>query len=296
MTILSLPQKKGGVGKTTLLRVLADYFSASRRVLLVDMDDQCSLSSILMPMERLGEGRHKRPPVHENYNANDPAMSDWSGRSSSADIFFSGREVHQYGVAEYAKGSLDILPGDSRELVAIREHPDASVRERIEKVIVEFFAAPEVEAEYDLIMFDTGPNESALMRGVIQASSHVIIPVELEQQCIDGLSAMTGMILEEQGRRPHSRPLNIVGVQVNKFRKNLGLHVGFLEEVRATAGVSEYLSPVLLPNRVAYAARDVRGVLPRSIFDLPPSDPARRVALEFCQYVEQQLFGVRHAA
>lgn len=290
MIRLSLPQKKGGVGKTTLIRILADWFSYNHHVLLVDFDDQCSLSSLFLPMDNVGSGRHKRPPMHPEYNAMDPDMEEWSGRSSSADIFYRDRVVNQYEIAKGQKGGLDILPANSQELVHVREKENPDIRERIERTIAEFFQQPAIEDMYDIILFDTGPSESPLMRGVIQASSHIIVPVELEQQCIDGLDAIVGMILEEQGRRSRDNPLNLIGLQVNKYQKVRSLHNGLLAQVRDSSGLAPYLSDILIPNRTAYAERDVRGLLPRTVFDLRPSDPARKIATQWCERVEELLF------
>ncbi|MEQ9419061.1 MAG: ParA family protein [Salinisphaeraceae bacterium] len=300
MVLLSLPQRKGGVGKTTLVRILADYFGARKRVLLVDLDDQCNLSSIFLPMEYVDRGRHLRPPLHPDFDPALPDMADWSGRSSVADIFFPNRVIYQYEIARLGEGRVDILPADSRQLIGVREkekeREKSGHQTLVEEVIGGFFQSPELAEEYDLVIFDSGPSENSLMRGVIKASSHVIIPTIMEQQCVDGLTSMCGMITEEQERRPSSHPLTVVGVQVNMFRKGTSLHAGFLENVRNMPVVGDLLNPVLLPHRVAYAERDVKGVLPRSIFDLKPSDTARQKALEFCQFVEAGVFGDGHAS
>lgn len=297
MIRLSLPQKKGGVGKTTLVRMLADWFSRKKRVLLVDFDDQCSLSTLYLPMDRVGSGRHKRPPVHPDYSAHDPEMRDWTGRSSSADIFYSNRVVQQYELAETPPGSLDILPADSRELVYVREKEEKEIREKIEATIPAFFSDKALESMFDLVIFDTGPSESPLMRGVIRASTHCLIPVELEQQCIDGLDAIVGMVVEEQQRRTAENPLVLAGLQVNKYQKVRSLHNGLLEQIRASETLAQYLNSILIPNRTAYAERDVRGLLPASVFDLRPSNPARKTAEAWCQQIETQLFGeVSHGA
>ena len=54
--------------------------------------------------------------------------------------------------------------------------------------------------------------------------------------------------------------------------------------------LSQYVSPIIIPSRVAYAERDVRGLLPASVFQLKPSDPARKIAEDWCKFVESKLF------
>jgi len=287
---LSLPQKKGGVGKTTLVRILAEWFSIRHRVLLVDFDDQCSLSSIYLPMDRVAAGRHKRPPRNPDADLSGVTVEDWNGRSSSADIFYSNRVIYQYALEELPDGCLDILPADSRELIQVRESEDPRVRASIEDTIVSFFSDKGVTDAYDMVIFDTGPSESPLMRGVIKASTHTLIPVELEQQCIDGLDAIIGMVIEEQRARTKKNPLELLGLQVNRYQSARSLHNGFLKQLRESDGLAPHLNPTLIPNRTAYAERDVRGLLPRSVFALRPSNPARKIIEPWCVDLENRLF------
>ncbi|MEQ9223942.1 MAG: ParA family protein [Salinisphaeraceae bacterium] len=297
MIRLSLPQKKGGVGKTTLVRILGEWFSRHKRVLLVDFDAQCSLSSMYLNMDRVGTGRRKRPPIHPEFNPSDPEMSEWSGRSSTADIFYRDRIVERYEIAETEHGKMDILPADSRELVHVSQIEADPIRSLVEQAIPTFFSDEALSDLYDIVIFDTSPSDSPLLRGVIRASSHIIVPMEPEQHCVDSLDEMVGSVLEEQQRRPKSDPLTMLGLQVNKYQKVRSIHQGLLQRVRDTEGLAEHLSPVIIPNRTAYAERDVRGLLPRSIFDVKPSDPARKVAEQWCTHVESQLFPERgHAA
>lgn len=299
MIRLSLPQKKGGVGKTTLAIILALWFSKNKRVLLVDLDDQCSLSSLFLEMDRIYSGAHKRPPLHPEYDSQDPDQSGWIGRSSSCDIFYPDREVWEYNIYEddQTGGRLDILPGNSEQLIRVRDKLEPSAEPEIERVIKEFFSAESIEAEYDMVIFDTGPSDTAFMRGVVHASTHTIIPIEMEQQCIDGLDAIVGIVLHEQRHRSQSDPLDLTAMQVNKFRKNYSLHTGLLKQLSSNEVLRRYLSPVVLPSRVAFAERDVRGLLPRSVFELKPSDPVRQIATEWCEYIESKLFGeIDHGA
>ena len=59
MKVLTVTNRKGGVGKTTQSRTLCEYFSVVRhlRVLAIDLDSQCSLSHLFleMDMSQVGE-------------------------------------------------------------------------------------------------------------------------------------------------------------------------------------------------------------------------------------------------
>ncbi|MES1927442.1 Cobyrinic acid ac-diamide synthase [Salinisphaera sp. T31B1] len=198
--------------------------------------------------------------------------------------------IYQYQLEELPNGRLDLLPADSRELLNVREAKDVNVRESIEGTIAKFFSDEMLSAEYDMVIFDTGPMESSLMRGVIKASTHTLIPVELEQQCVDGLDAVIGMVVEEQRERASDNPLELLGLQVNKYQKVRSLHNGLLKQLKDSPGLAPHLNETLIPNRAAYAERDVRGLLPRSVFALRPSNPARRVIEPWCVALENRLF------
>ena len=102
MKVLTVANRKGGVGKTTQSRTLCEYFSVVRRmrVLAIDLDSQCSLSHLLldMDMSQVGE-QGVRPPLHPEYDPGDPDQANWNGRSSSADIFYGAAGLPVPGYA-----------------------------------------------------------------------------------------------------------------------------------------------------------------------------------------------------
>ena len=80
MRIIAVVNNKGGVGKTTTSRILAEYFSIvkNERVLALDMDPQANFSNRYLKMEidpYQQEGRI--PPLHSNYDPNAPEDKDW---------------------------------------------------------------------------------------------------------------------------------------------------------------------------------------------------------------------------
>ena len=126
MQVICVAQQKGGVGKTTVARLLCEHFArAGRSTLGIDMDQQCNLSARFLSMEQHSElGDGFVPPVHPELASN-PEAGD--GRSSVADLFMGGEAL------PYATSipNLDILPGFSQKLSTIELVDKAHVKERI---------------------------------------------------------------------------------------------------------------------------------------------------------------------
>lgn len=292
MKVLTVANRKGGVGKTTQSRTLCEYFSVVRklRVLAIDLDSQCSLSHLFLDMDVTQAGElGTRPPVHPDYNPKDPEDADWSGRSSSADIFF-GVEVIPYSV-KYPDGAetLDILPAHKQMLSDVEEQDQPSLAEKVENRLKEFLSDPLVTEHYDIVIVDTGPGSSPLARSGIRACTHVLIPIEAEPQSLRGLQDMIAEIRHEDMRRTLETKVQIVGIQPNRFKVRRTLHNSMLDSVHKEFGV--YVSPIALPDLAGFAERDADMAVPRSLFQLPPSSAARKKATEFCEFVERKMFG-----
>jgi glutaredoxin-related protein len=85
--VLAVLNQKGGVGKTTVASVIAEYAAivAHKNVLVVDLDMQCNSSDYWVGMETAPQATGGQlPPLHPDYDG-DP---DLDSRSNIADIFF----------------------------------------------------------------------------------------------------------------------------------------------------------------------------------------------------------------
>src|SRR4051794_16505053 len=85
MKVIVPTNNKGGVGKTKVSILLAEYLSLSKKVLVIDFDPQCNFSRRFLKMENdPSSPSGVLPPIHHDYNENDPDCCDWDGRSSIA--------------------------------------------------------------------------------------------------------------------------------------------------------------------------------------------------------------------
>ena len=292
MKVLAVTNRKGGVGKTTIARTLAEYFSIAhkKRTLGIDLDSQCSLSHLFLDMDlsRAGD-QPTRPPVHDDYDETDPEQANWSGRSSSADMFY-GVDVIPYS-AKYPTGAdtLDLLPAHKQQLSEIQKQDQPTLKAQVENRVREFLNLADVAQAYDIAIIDTPPGESPLATSALRACTHVLIPMEAEPQSVRGLYEMIAEVREENMRRTLETKIDIVGIQLNRFKVARKLHNQVLDTVKRE--FQDYVSPVTIPDITGFANRDADTSLPRSLFHLPPSSPPRQKATPFCEYVAVKLFG-----
>lgn len=287
--ILTVAQQKGGVGKTTWTRVFAEYFSMVRgvRVLAIDLDPQCNLSQRFLRMEHDPINQSGvLPPVHEEFQPNDPEMKGWDGRSGIACIY-TGDPILVYSTH---LPNVDILPGHAALLQeVVKEKPEDLTKKIVERLRT-FLRAEDVQEAYGLIIIDTPPSRNPLTESALRASTDVIMPMEPEVQAQEGLVHMLSFWREELRRRMPDDPLNLVGVLPNKVRR-VALHQGILEAMRSDPVIAKHVLPFEAALRVAYSESDHAEAIPKSILQLPKSDEARREAELICRHVEGEVFG-----
>lgn len=286
MKVLASIQNKGGVGKTTSIKLMAEYFAkrSPKRVLLIDLDAQCNLSKRFVDMElnQKNTGFGATPPIHPEYDPDEDG--DWSGKSSSADIYFDG-EVFPY---QTCFDSTDIIPGDALKLKEVELVQKNEVAEKVHSRLKQFLNLEEVRASYDLVLIDTPPSKGPLTISAVRAATHIIIPTVMETQCAEGLEEMLLLWRQEI---PYSEQLDIIGIMVNQYKK-CALHRDIMATLKNQEALSEYvLDQYLLGERIAFAETDHPSAVPKSVFDLSPKDKARIEAERLCNYIDEQLFG-----
>lgn len=286
MIVIAPANNKGGVGKTKVSILLAEYISTqlNKKVLAIDFDPQCNFSQRFLKMEvdpTAPEGL--MPPTHPDYDPEEEP--DWDGKSSIADIFW-GKSILPYST--YIP-NLDIAPAHAEKLLTAERVRKNEVAEKIHKQLSLLLADEEVQKAYDVAVIDTAPSKGPLTISVFKAATHIIIPSPMEEQPIQGIYGMLQLWMQESMQRPKSAPLHLVGILPNMFR-SINLHTDMLASLKQNEGISKYIMPVKLGLRAAFAEVDAEGAMPRTIFDLPDSNPAKQEALEVCQYITREIF------
>jgi len=201
--ILAVANQKGGVGKTTTaINLGASLALADQRVLLVDADPQCNLTS------GVGlKGRHA--PAGNIYDA---IMAD---ETADPSIY-----VMPTGVTGlFAIPSDRNLAGAEIELV-----PMLARETRLKRIV-----AP-LRDQYDYILIDCPPSLGLLTLNALVACDAVIIPLHCEYFALEGLADLVGTL--KRVRSVLNPALDIDGVVLTMYdeRTNLGQQVS--REVR----------------------------------------------------------------
>ncbi len=168
--VYALANQKGGVGKTTATRNLAEALSRqSRRVLMIDNDPQANLS------------HYCSAQVSENISTMD-------------ELYLGKSEVKVLSVSK----NLDLIPSSS-ELCGVEYY-------LISKAQRESILRQKLEAlrpNYDFIFIDNPPSLNLLTLNGLVASDQVLIPVQPEFFSLEGIRQIRRSI--DRGRNADDR-------------------------------------------------------------------------------------------
>lgn len=288
MKVIAAVNNKGGVGKTTVSKLLTEYIASIRglKTLAIDMDAQCNFSNRFLKMEiDTTEKEGKLPPIHPEYDAQEDA--EWDGRSTIADIFFS-KLVYPYPTRIK---NLDILPANSSKLLLAEQVRRAEVIEKVHAQLEKFLNLTEVKEAYDVVIIDTPPSKGPLTSSVIRAATDILIPSIMEPQPIEGIYGMLQLWRQEQLRRDTNNPLNLIGILPNKFKSISNLHQGYLKSLENNKNISDFIIPAKLCDRLIYAEVDAEGAVPQSVFDLSKNHVARIEVMQALDMIGERIFG-----
>ena len=287
MKVIVPCNNKGGVGKTCITSILAEYFSKilKKKTLVIDLDPQCNISQRLIQMEidpNSPDGH--RPSIHPDFKEMDEG---WDGRSSIADIFLRP----QSGVVPYPtmNENLDIMPAYASELLTVEQCRKDEVLENIYNRFKAFLSMPDVQAEYEYVVVDTAPSKGPLTRSAMRAATHIIIPTQMEDKPIRGVFGMMQLWMQEKKNRDDLNPLNLIGILPNMFDTRTALHTSMYDDLKNNPAIAEHLLPCKLSRRITFAENDTENAMPKSIFDLPNMSKARQECIEVCEYVVKKM-------
>jgi chromosome partitioning protein len=288
MKIIAFLNNKGGVGKTTCSRTMAEYLTKVRKIstLAIDFDPQCNFSHQFLKMEidpSSPEGL--MPPLHPDYDPDDPDDHEWDGRSSIAEIFYGQGVVPYPTYIEH----LDLAPGHADKLLAAEAVRKTEVVEKVHKQLFNFLQADDVKSTYDSVVIDTAPSKGPLTVSVIKAATHIVIPSVMEEQPVQGIYGMLQLWMQESLIREKSRPLKLIGILPNMF-KQTRLHKDILTSLQDNEAIGKYVMPVKLSQRIVFAEIDSEDANPHSIFDFQENHVAKQEATEVCDYIAERIF------
>lgn len=183
--IISFTNQKGGVAKTTTTaeigEILAKYFH--KKVLLIDLDPQASLTSIKYDMEKAIDNR-----------------------SETIDRVLL-EECDVKDVVVNLKNNLDLAPA-----TLYLSETELNIASAMSREFIFREALESVKDEYDYILVDCPPSRGILSVNALVASDDVIIPVQAEYQAMLGVQLLKNTI--KQVKSKINNNLNVLGYVV----------------------------------------------------------------------------------
>ncbi len=188
--VVSVINYKGGVGKTTLTANLgADLAARGRRVLLVDLDPQASLTFSLYDLEDFERHLARRSMLQwfESFVATGtaPPLDGYvvAPQAVNEAAAGNGGELHllasHLGLIEV---DLDLAAGLGGARF-LKEHPRFLP---VHRVLADALADPAFDG-YDAVLIDCAPNFNMVTRTAIVASDHLVIPARPDYLSTTGI-------------------------------------------------------------------------------------------------------------
>ena len=231
--IIAVANQKGGVGKTTTVISLgAGLVELAGKVLLVDMDQQGSLSSSFLP------------DVHRLSLVVTDALRD--DQVPFEDII----QPTKYDLIDIVPSNLSLGKLES-ELISERDS-HYYLADKID----------EIREAYDVILLDSPPNLGLATWSVLTAAEGVIIPLEAQDYSVKGTGYVHGLI--QKVRKRANPKLKIFGYVINRydgrrrieqdFRAMIEKHLGEMVFKQVLKDSVLYVESVTLGKPITYFA------------------------------------------
>lgn len=249
MNILAFVNQKGGVAKTTsCLNVGASLAIEGKKVLLIDLDPQGSLTKCA-GFRSLDNSLTTYEVIKGDCNINDAIQT-------------------KNGVANY-----DILPTDIRMSGAEIELISVPGRDTLLKEALE-----NLKTSYDYVLIDCSPSLNILTLMALTAATSLIIPVAAQYMPLDGMAQLLPTV--ELVKKRLNKGLKIGGVIVTMYDSRRSLDKGIIEAVRAKFPTEVFNTLVRNNSKLAEAptyGKDIFEYEPKSTGAIAYRDIAKEI-------------------
>jgi chromosome partitioning protein len=208
--IIALLNLNGGVGKTTITAHLGENLAAKGdRILLVDLDQQASLSSLCLDDTTLRRCFNQRQMIQHYLGSPDPRPKTFqqcivpgSPRTKcDSDIVSCADELEEVETALLARWVL---------------HPEHDVRFHLRKAL----HSPAIQERYDYILLDCPSRFSVACVNALACSDYVLLPVLLDNTSWMAIPRLLKKLAKFQSTLLPN--LSVLGIVANGTRSKQG--------------------------------------------------------------------------
>ncbi|HLZ58078.1 MAG TPA: ParA family protein [Ktedonosporobacter sp.] len=261
--VVALP--KGGVGKTLLVRNLAEavvrWYAARgelAKVLMVELDPQGNLTQ--------GCGLRPRRMRHTIYTEMSELVRTFKANVRNAIVSISD--------------TVDLIPANILLNYASEEFASAVQKE----TLLQRLLRP-IEADYEVIIVDTQPLLGFLVNNALKWADQVVIPLQAESDAIES----TALLLEHLKRldtMEFNPQLAIAGLLFTQIRAQTVLHRNAMEFAHQSFGPYVHFFDAWVPESVVYPEARAQQL---SIYQYRPDSKFAQVYTDIaCEILEDQ--------
>ena len=233
MHILSVMNHKGGVGKTTTtLNVAAALHEADQRVLLLDLDSQCSASLAMgLPRQNISSG------------------------PSTADLLFKKRSISNSCYHNTWPG-IDLVPA-SIDLAhaGLQLDPGGNDSWRLDAIL----DTSEVTDRYDTVLIDCPPAISIVTVNALLASTDLLIPTVPSPMSLEGLKSIGEVI--SRMRSDYENTLALAGIALTRVDHSRSEVKDTVREIRDHYHRNVFDTAIPETNTIEQAQKRHRSIL-----------------------------------